>query len=59
MQTLHQNTFNRAASLEELGHYQQQLDLGTLDRNGLAVELAASSEAIATVGTVMQFEGWL
>ncbi|MDO9169561.1 MAG: FG-GAP-like repeat-containing protein [Methylobacter sp.] len=59
IQTLHQNTFNRAASLEELGHYQQQLDQGTLDRNGLAVELAASSEAIATVGTVMQFEGWL
>ncbi|MDI1292245.1 MAG: DUF4214 domain-containing protein [Methylobacter sp.] len=59
IQTLHQNTFNRAASLEELSRYQQQLDQGTLDRSGLAVELATSTEAIATVGTVMQFEGWM
>ncbi|MFI3136726.1 MAG: DUF4214 domain-containing protein, partial [Methylococcaceae bacterium] len=59
IQTLYQNTFDRAASIEELNKYQPQLDNGTLDRGVLAVELASSPEAVTTVGSVMTFEGWM
>ncbi|WP_022948209.1 DUF4347 domain-containing protein [Methylohalobius crimeensis] len=59
IQTLYQNTVGRDASVEEVHNYQAQLEAGALDRNGLAVDLAQSDEALATIGSVMEFDGWV
>ncbi|MCX7086886.1 MAG: DUF4214 domain-containing protein, partial [Methylococcales bacterium] len=59
VQTLYENTFHKEAGIEEQNRYQQQLDSGILDRNGLAIELASSAEAIAVTGGVMNFEDWI
>ncbi|MBN2701982.1 MAG: DUF4214 domain-containing protein, partial [Methylothermaceae bacterium] len=59
VQTLYQNTLGRDASVEEVHNYQVQLEAGVLDRNGLAVDLAQSDEALATIGSVMEFDGWV
>ena len=59
VQTLYQNTYGRQANTTELNGHLAELQNNTLDRNGLAVKLAASSEAITAIGTVMQFDGWV
>jgi hypothetical protein len=59
VQTLFQNGLGRQANAPELANYVQKLDAKTLDRDGLAVEIASSAEAVNTIGTVMVFEGWI
>ncbi|GAB2955497.1 hypothetical protein GCM10027182_23990 [Aquaspirillum soli] len=59
VQTLYQNTYGRQANTTELNGHLAELQNNSLDRNGLAVKIAASSEAITAIGTVMQFDGWV
>ncbi|WP_348943784.1 putative Ig domain-containing protein [Chitinibacter sp. FCG-7] len=59
VQTLYQNTLGRAATQGEQNAHVQQLEQQTLNRDWLAVEIANSAEAIKTIGSVVQFEGWL
>ena len=59
IQTLYRNALDRAATPDELSHTLQQLDNASLSRNDLALNLANSNEAIATIGSVMVFEGWV
>jgi hypothetical protein len=59
VQTLFQNGLGRQANATELANYIHKLDAYALDRDGVAVEIAASAEAVSTIGTVMVFEGWM
>lgn len=59
IQTLFQNTFGRQANTTELAHYLTQLETGALARTALAVELANSTEAITTIGTILEVDNWI
>ncbi len=58
IQTVYQQTFGRAVTNSELSTHLAQFDNHQIDRNTLAVTLAASNEAVTTVGSVMLFETW-
>ena len=60
IQTLYQNTFNRAATASEQNDYLTQLQNGSLDRSWLAVDLAQSQEAVTIIGSqVVVMDGWV
>ena len=60
IQTLFQNTFNRAATTTEQNNYLTQLHDGSLDRSWLAVDLAQSQEAVTIIGSqVLVMDGWM
>jgi alpha-tubulin suppressor-like RCC1 family protein len=59
VQTLFQNGLGRQANATELANYIHKLDAYALDRDGVAVEIAASAEAVSTIGTVMVFDDWM
>ncbi|MDT8406034.1 MAG: hypothetical protein RQ715_02180 [Methylococcales bacterium] len=59
IQAVFQNTLGRNANTDERDGLLDRLNNGDLDRDGLAIELAAGDEAIAAVGSVLQFDGWV
>ena len=60
IQTLYQNTYDRAATATEHNDYFTQLHNGSLDRSWLAVDLAQSEEAVTIIGSqVVVMEGWV
>ena len=60
IQTLFQNTFDRAATETEQNGYLTQLQDGSLDRSWLAVDLAQSQEAVTVIGSqVLVMDGWM
>ncbi len=58
VQTLYQNTLN-SVNMTAIAQYQQQLEQGTLDRNGVALEIVNSPEAQNTDLSVLTFTHWL
>lgn len=59
IQALYWQTYGRQASGSELQAQLLRLENETIDRPWLAVEIAASDEAIDLVGNVMLTEGWI
>lgn len=59
IQTLYWQTYGRQATGSELQAQLLRLENETIDRPWLAVEIAASDEAIDLVGNVMLTEGWI
>ena len=59
VQTLYQNAYGRQATTAELTPLVNKLEKQLITRDWLAVDIAASSEAITAIGTVMQFDGWV
>ena len=57
IQTLFQNTLQRAATTDEVNNYLTQLDDGSSNRDWLAVDIAQSEEAITVIGSVIAFDG--
>ena len=57
IQTLFQNTLQRAATTDEINDYLAQLNDGSLNRDWLAVDIAQSEEAIAVIGSVIALDG--
>ena len=50
---------SRQATTAELTPLVNKLEQQLITRDWLAVDIAASSEAITAIGTVMQFDGWV
>lgn len=59
IQILYWQTYGRQATGSELQAQLLRLENETIDRSWLAVEIAASNEAIDLVGNVMLTEGWI
>ncbi|WP_460431406.1 DUF4214 domain-containing protein, partial [Aquaspirillum soli] len=59
VQTLYQNAYGRQATTAELTPLVNKLEKQLITRDWLAVDIAASNEAITAIGTVMQFDGWV
>ncbi len=57
IQTLIQNTLQRPATTEEISGYLLQLEEGTFSRDGVAVDIASSEEAITVIGSVIEIDG--
>lgn len=56
---IYSNTLDRSATAAELSANLAQLASGSLDRNGLAVELAQTHEAVTTIGSVIEMHTWI
>ena len=57
IQALYDQTFERPATEAELSQQLSRLENGSITREWLAVDIASSSEAISTVGSVLLVDG--